>query len=245
MNSPDSIFAWKWLKAIFQNDLFLPVAVFVVFIAAFLLVRGYLPSGDELITLFNGLYAKYGFEILILSAFLEALFIVNLFVPGQVSLALGIIFAKTQNTDLWLIVLGVATGAILGYLVDYLFGFTGVSKIIEKYGFKTHIKEASKIVRNATSLKLSLGFIHPNLASFTSFGCGVVKMNFLKFFSICVFATISATLFWSLLIYTFSDLIIEIIRRYVYFGVVLIIGYSFFKKYQKMKNEPEEAEEET
>jgi membrane protein DedA with SNARE-associated domain len=207
----------------------------LVFLAVFLLARGYIPSGDELVDLFNGLYAKYGFEILILSAFLEALFIINLFVPGQVSLALGIIFAKTHGRNLEVVILAACTGAILGYILDYLVGFLGLSSAMEKRGFKNQISRAIDVVDKTSNFKLSLGFIHPNLASFIAFGMGAVKTNFWQFLLVTVLATFLFVTFWSVLIYIFSEIIINIIRRYIYFGVVIILAISIFRNLQKRK----------
>lgn len=222
---PDS----SWFSNIYKSDLFLPVFLLILYLGFFLSIRGKLPTGEELIAIFGDLYAKYGYTILVVSAFLESLFLINLFVPGQVSMALGIIFTKTGHMQFAGVIPSIVVGALCAYVVDYLLGKYGLSNLFKKYKIvDKHISESVRHTSNLSHKSLALSFIHSNLAAFISFGCGVMKYNFLKFFLFALTFTIIFTSMWAVLIYLFSDVILEIIKKYIYIAVILVVGYTLW-----------------
>src|SRR3989344_2152940 len=149
-----------------------------------------------LIQLFGDLYTKYGYTILIVSAFLESLFVINLFIPGQISMSLGIIFSRTGAMSFPLVVFTIIIGAISAYVIDYFLGYYGLSRIFGKYGFTKQIEQSTKVSSEIGNKKLALSFIHSNIAAFISFGLGVVKHPFLKFFTFALIFTIIFTTLW-------------------------------------------------
>lgn len=224
---------FKELTKYSKNDFYLPVLIFILYLIFFLTIRGYIPTGEELINIFGNLYANYGYSILIISAFLESLFLINLFVPGQISMALGIIFTRTGHMQLPFVLATVVIGATLAYIIDYFLGYYGLSDVFKKYGLQKYVDKSIENTQKISNKSLALGFIHTNLASFISFGSGVLKINFFKFLSIAFVFTVIFTILWGVLIYTFSDIILEVIKRYVYFMVFLVIGYTIYSNYRK------------
>ncbi len=78
-----------------------------------------MPSADEIVSKFEQFYLNFGSEILFIAAMLEALVILNLFAPGQLTIVLGIVFARSNDTSLFPVIGAVALGAVTGYIIDY------------------------------------------------------------------------------------------------------------------------------
>ncbi len=212
------------LKDIFTSDLFLPILLLVVYVLFLIVARGVIPTGDELVATFSDLYSKYGYEIIGLASFLEALILVNFFIPGQVAMALGVIFSRTGETSLPLVVIVVVTGSFCGYVLDYILGYFGFSDILKKLGYGEFLKEAKVKLRKFGNRSLVLGFIHSNVAAFLSLIAGTIRMNFIVFVGIAFISTLFWASVWSILVYTFGDIFLIIIKRYTFLIVLIVLS---------------------
>src|SRR6185369_4016997 len=93
----------NFIRFIVKYDLILPIGLLLTYIVFLVVARRVVPTSDELVLVFQDLYSRYGYEIIFVSALLEGLVLINLFVPGMVALALGAIFARTGQIDLTLV----------------------------------------------------------------------------------------------------------------------------------------------
>lgn len=217
----------KTLKLIFKIDVLLPILLLLTYIMFIFIIRGVLPSSDELITSFSTLYEKYGYEILFTAAFLETLVLINLFAPGMIALALGILFARTGHTDLTLVVLVISAGAISGYVIDYILGQYGFLDLFKRFGYQGLLSKATMQLKKFGSKGLIVSFINGNVGSFMSVAAGVAGIGWIEFLATAVFSTIVWVSLWSILIYALGDLFLIVIRKYFILLMVVFVGVLF------------------
>lgn len=216
------------INTILKSDLVLPFILLASYGAFLFVIRGVLPNPDELLRFFSIYYAKFGYEIIFVAALLEGLVLVNLFAPGQVALALGIIFARTGETSLPLIIIAVVLGALTGYMIDFLIGLYGFGDILKRFGQGGYVEKAKKELQKAELKSLFVSFIHENIASYMSLAAGTVNYNAFRFFFIALFSTIFWTIAWSILIYSLGDFFLVIIRKFSLILGIIFIGFLIF-----------------
>jgi membrane protein DedA with SNARE-associated domain len=214
----------RLIRLLFSSDLLLPLLLLITYIVFLVLIRGVIPTGDELVDAFASLYQKYGYEIIFFSAFLESLVLVNFFVPGQIGMALGVIFAKTGQTEFPLVVLFVSLGSLLGFIIDFILGYFGFSDIFNKLGYGYLLKKGREQLIKFGKRGLALSFVHITIAAFSSLSAGTLKMNWFTFALIASISTLFWVTVWSIVIYLLGDVILLVFRRYTF--LILLLGIT-------------------
>lgn len=225
------------LKLLFTSDLLLPLTLLITYITFVVIVRGVIPTGDELVDTFAVLYSKYGYEIIFFSALLESLILVNFFVPGQIGMALGIIFAKTGQTQLSLVVLFVTLGSFLGYLINFILGYSGFSDILKRLGYGHILKTVRDQLYKFGKRGLALSFIHITIGAFSSFSAGTIKMNWLIFATITLLSTLFWAIFWSIIIYSLGETVLLVFRKYTFLVILLGVGILFLGRVKNVRRQ--------
>lgn len=223
----------KFFGLFLRSDLILPLVLIIAYIVFLVVARGVIPTSEELVATFADLYAKYGYEIIFFAAVLECLVLVNLFVPGQLAMAMGVIFARSGQTDLVTVVLVACAGAITGYMLDFILGAYGFSEIIKKLGYGNLLVQAKKQLRRFGKRGLALGFIHANIGSFLSLAAGASNVSWKIFVPTSIIATFFWMTCWAIVIYIFGEIILMLISKYGFLLIALtgcgIILSSFWK----------------
>ncbi len=213
----------RFLKLLLSLDILIPVFGLVVYLVIFFAFRGTLPTGQELVADFGAIYAKFGYKIIFLAAFLETLIFINFLVPGQLAMVLGIVFARSGYINLQLVILTIIAGAFCGYLLDYLIGYFGFYNAFKKTEYIKYLKKAQVQINKLGSRALFLGFIHATVGSFTSVAAGTLKINLVKFSTLALIATTFWISIWGVLIYSFGDIFISLLTKYLLISLSLII----------------------
>lgn len=224
------------IQLIIKYDLVLPLSLLLTYIVFLIVARRVVPTSDELVAVFQGLYTRYGYEIIFVSALLEGLVLVNLFVPGMVALALGAIFARTGQTDLTLVILTASLGTVLGYLLDYLTGYFGFGETLKKLGYENFLVTSRENLKKFGNRGLIIGFFHSNVGSFLAFAAGTIKYNFLNFLAVAIAATFLWATVWGIAAYYLGDIFIYIIKRYSFLLVLAGIAFIVLTSVWKYKS---------
>lgn len=206
------------------SDLILPAFLLVAYAVFLFIIRGILPTSEELLTLFSKYYATYGYEILFVAALLESLVLINLFAPGQVALALGIVFSRTGETQLPLVILAVSCGVIVGFIIDYLVGYYGFGDVLKHFGQGSVFDKAKKELKKNGGRSIFISFINPNLGAYMSLAAGASKLEITMFGLIALFSILFWVIAWSLLIYSLGDVVLVIIKKYTLLLSAIFIG---------------------
>ena len=225
---------FKLLRPIFTLSSIAPLVLIGFYLGFLIFIRGAIPTAQEIIEHFASIYARYGYEIIFISAFLEALVLINLFVPGLVAMALGAIFVRTGQTELTLVVLAATSVVILGYIVDYLLGYFGVGDLFAKTGFGWMVKKAKDQLIKLGNHGLILGFAYPNVASFLSLAAGTTKINFIWFVALAVISSAFWVSMWGIVIYTVGEIFLTILTKYsLLLASVIVTSLILMKIWKK------------
>lgn len=231
-----------FIRFIIESDLFFPLALILVYAVFWYFATGIIPTPAEILNSFGKFYQKYGYEIITASSLTESLIGVGIFAPGGAALALGVIFARTGETNLILVIVFAVLGAMIGYTIDYFLGYYGFSNFLSKSRLGKHIgfekSRSSKISRKA----MFLAYFYGNIGAFMSLTLGSLKYPFRKFFLVALISTIFWASFWSLLIFALGDIVITVLSRYIFIVIILAIGISTFMKFRtKVRKESKES----
>lgn len=222
------------LSILQKSDLLIPAVILIVYLIIFFTIRGSLPTATELINDFGSIYARFGYYIIFVSALLESLVVISFFTPGLLAMSMGALFARTGQTQLPLVIITACLGLILGYLIDFLLGQFGFSKLIQKIGYGRIISLAQDKLSSLGPKSLVFGFIYPNIAAFLSLAAGTTKYSFLAFFPLAVGATFFWITFWATLIYFIGDIFLKILTTYSY--IIILIAIGLYLTVQKLKS---------
>jgi membrane-associated protein len=234
-NFPATVF--NLVRLIIKHDLILPMTLIATYVVFLIVARGVVPTSEELIEVFADLYSRYGYEIIFVSALLEGLVLVNLFVPGMLALALGAVFARTGQTDLTLVILTASLGIVLGYIIDFLMGYFGFGDTLKKLGYESFIQASREKLKQFGNRGLIVGFIHTNVGSFLAFAAGTMRLSFLNFVIVAISSTLVWATVWGLAAFYFGDIFLYIIKRYSFLLVLMVIASFILASYWKYKSE--------
>ena len=200
-------------------------SILIGFYVGFLiLVRRSFPTSEELLSSVSNFYGNWGYEIVFIASFIEALILINLFAPGTVAVGLGAVFARIGELDLTIGIFLAVTGSLLGYVLDYCLGFFGLSKLIENLGFKKSFENTIKILQISSMRSFSLAFIHPNIGAVASFVAGSLKMNFTKFLTLSSLSTIAWYSLWGILGFALGEVFLKVLTRYAFVILIFILS---------------------
>jgi len=183
-----------------------------------------MPSPEQLVEHLGSLYSRYGYEIIFVGAALEALVIINFFIPGALVVAFGAIFARSGQIDLSLVLLAGSTGAMVGFILDYLLGYFGFGVILEKFSKNGLLNRAKYQVEKSGVRSFGLGFFHPNVGSLVSLAAGAIKMRFISFLILAYLSTLAWASLWALLIFSLGEIFLVILTKYFFILVILVVS---------------------
>ena len=214
----------KFIQMVIGSDLILPAFLLIAYALFLFFIRGILPTSEELVNLFSKYYATYGYEILFVAALLESLVLINLFAPGQVALALGIVFARTGETELPFVIMAVISGIIIGFTIDYLVGYYGFSDLLKRFGQGGVFDKAKKELKKNDGRSIFISFINPNLGAYMSLAAGASRIEITMFGLIALFSICFWVIAWSLLVFALGDMVLVIIKKYTLLLSLIFIG---------------------
>lgn len=223
----------KLVRIIIKNDLILPITLLGTYLVFLVVARGVVPTSEELINVFADLYAKYGYEIIFVSALLEGLVLINLFVPGMLALALGAVFARTGETDLTLVILTASLGIVLGYIIDFLMGYFGFGDTLNKLGYEGFLQTSKEKLKKFGNKGLVIGFFHSNVGSFLALAAGTIRYNFVIFLIVAIASTLVWATLWGIAAFYFGEIFLLVIKRYSFLVVVAIVGFLVVANFWK------------
>lgn len=214
----------KILRLDLSTELIVPIVLISLYVGFLIALRGTIPTSAELIAHLSSLYERFGYEVIFIGAALEALVLVNLFVPGTVAVAFGAIFARSGEVNLTLAVLAGTSGAIFGFIIDFLLGYFGFGKLIKRLGYGSFIEKAKNQLEKYGVKTFMLGFIHPNIGSFISFAAGAIKLNFLWFLILAGLSTLAWVSFWGILVFAIGEVFLIILTKYIWILIFLVLS---------------------
>ncbi len=185
-------------------------------------------------------HTSLAYLVLFLGAYFEALIGPSLFIPGELFLLSGSILAGTHVLNIWLVMLVLYGGAILGDTSSYWIGrFIGTS-IFTKDGKFFNEKNYHRIEKLIDKYGLPGIFLARLVGPFSKLApvtAGIFEIPFSKFLLYNIPGVIVGCGEFIVAGYFFGNryqLMLWIIERYtliiVLFGVAAVLGYLYLKK---------------
>lgn len=205
------------------TQLIIPIVLISIYTTLFFILKESRLTAKDIIDHAASIYSRYGYEIIFAGAFMEALVVINFFLPGVTVVVLGAVFSRTGDIDLTLAVLSATAGALLGFMIDYLIGYFGFGELIHRLGYGSFLKKAKEGIERSMIKSFGLGFIHPNLGSFLSLAAGTAEISFINFLTLASLSTFVWTSLWGLLVFAFGGIFLTILTKYTTLLVMLVL----------------------
>ncbi|MBI3485515.1 DedA family protein [Candidatus Daviesbacteria bacterium] len=188
-----------------KPSLILSLMLIVAYILMVFLLKDILPSSEEILNSFSKVFTRFGYEIVFFGAFLEAALIIDLLAPGTSVVLAGAFFAGQGLLSYPIFLAVAAAGFFLGYLLDYLVGFYGLSDILVKFGFGNQLQKVHNQVEKWGGKAFFIGYFHPDTATIFAVAAGIVKMDIKEFIVFNFLAGFLWLSFWTGLVYLFGS----------------------------------------
>lgn len=137
-----------------------------------------LPSAAELASLGRALYLQYGLAVLLAAAFLEGIFMVNLYLPGSFVIVLSVFLSDKSINELSVIAVVTWIGFFLASLVNYCLGSTGFYKVLLALGKSDTITSTQDWIRLRGEKARFFSAVHPNIQALYMVCSGIAREPF-------------------------------------------------------------------
>lgn len=144
-----------------------------------------LPEINVIISILRQWFSQYGLAIILLTGFIEALFMVGIYLPGSVAIFLGILVYAHSPAMLWLLTLYCWLSFMAAMCFNYALGYCGLYKIFNFLGAEIAIQQMKKTLNRWGRYLFLPASVHPNYLSVLVTCCGLVKMPFWQCMLLC------------------------------------------------------------
>lgn len=182
----------------------LQFSIAIILLVVFLLddIFG-LPKTSILSEFFLSQYEQYGILIIVVASFLEALFILSIYVPASLVIVLSAFALGFEIETLLKIGLLSLIGFTIANVLNYYLGRYGYYKILLKLGGKQSIEKIQKDFINYPLKTIFFTSFHPNFLAITMISAGIAKSNLLKVLLQSTISLIFWISIWMTVIYVF------------------------------------------
>lgn len=155
-----------------------------------------LPTDTEIFTLVDGYYQAYGFWVIFISAILESLLFVGMYVPGSTAIFFGVILARGNVPQIGLVILIATVGLLVSHTVNYALGRYGWYHLLARFGLARSIEGAKARLERYGPTAIWITHWHPNMGALTSTAAGILSFPTHRFFLHTALAVLAWDTFW-------------------------------------------------
>jgi membrane-associated protein len=201
----------------------IPLIFLIIFTLLIFLWRLFgLPSNDELFVIIKNSFDEYGYFIMFVSAVAEGFIFAGVYYPGSFIIFLAVLLAE-NIFQFGITVLVVALGLLLAYTINFMLGKYGWYRLLIALGLRESVEKAQKRLTKHGLIGIFLSYWMPNIASLTATAAGIMHYPFKKFLLYSLGAVIFWNLFWGLIVYTFGEVVLNIVG--IPFFIAIIFGW--------------------
>jgi membrane protein DedA with SNARE-associated domain len=194
----------------------------------------HLPADAVLIPLLKGYIKHYGYPLVLVGSFLEALLLIGWYFPGSLIIFLSVILAPSPQAAVVSVCI-VTVGLYSGYVVNFFLGTYGWYRLFNILGMQKPLQEAKIKLQKHGSKAIFMTYWNPGLASFISTAAGVLhydKKQFLvySFVAVCVW-----DVFWGVVVYSLGERSLEAFFNwpFILFITLVWIGIRYWENSTK------------
>ncbi len=139
-----------------------------------------LPPPEEMAIIGRELYEQYGIVVLLIAAFVEGIFMVNIYFPGSFVIVLAVFLSDKSFMSLAVIGGSVWFGFVLAGAINYLLGKYGFYKLLLLIGRKDTVTRMQKWVDKRGNVAIFIAAIHTNFLAIAQVCLGIAKESLRK-----------------------------------------------------------------
>lgn len=219
--------------------LVVPVLALVFYLVLIFLYRRVLglPGPEEIIAWAQKYYALYGYWVVLVGAAVEGALFINWYLPGSIVVALGIIFARQADLNVFLMLALIIIGFFLTAILNFFLGRFGWYNVFMKLGLKAPLERVkSKIKSKGLKLLLST-YIHPNFGALAATSAGILGLPFWRFMLLSVLSIAFWNSLWAAAFYWFGPFLL----RHINFLIVIAGLFVYLVMVKSLKQSQSES----
>ena len=222
-----------------NKKIFLYIALLVIVLALYfglIYLLKYLgfPSSEEIIAFTQKYYETYGYSVVLVGALAEGALLINLYLPGSIVVALGVVFAKQAGLNIFLMLGLVVLGFFLTALFNYALGRFGWYHVLLKLGLQTPLEKMQSKVADKGLKILFTTYVHPNFGALAATAAGILHLSFFKFSLYSLISIILWNSLWTVLFYYFGSILIKHVNLLIIGGGIFVY-FMFVKSFKESK----------
>lgn len=141
----------------------------------------HLPTVREVIDLVEGLYAAFGYPIVLVAAMLENTLLVGVFFPGGTMVFLGGVYARLGHLSLPLVILVGTIGTFLGASLDYWLARCGLGWLPRRLSMDAHLERSSGWLQRYGFWAVLAAHFLSHLRSLMAVAAGLLPVPYRRF----------------------------------------------------------------
>lgn len=198
--------------------------LFFLLLIFFLIANFYFPNPDVLLDTLKRYFAQYGYPVLLISAIIESVPVINIYFPGSSIILLAAAFSHQGSLSIYFVIILTMASFTATYALNYYIGMRGWYHLFSRFGMGDAIERSKKQVEKHGSWWIWISYVHPNIGALTSTAFGILKLDFKLFLVQSTLANIFWSIFWGLVMYFSSDQVIGILTaRWLVVAVIASI----------------------
>jgi membrane protein DedA with SNARE-associated domain len=197
-----------------------------------------LPSPTELIIILEKLFSSYGFWIVFFCALIEGIFIIGLYFPGSLAIAISVLILGKTPLDLFFIGIISYFAFMISNILNYYLGKYGYYRLLLFIGKKDTIDKMQKVMGKYGNRTFYITGALPNFFAVTSVCAGISNLSIYR----TLYLQATALFFWIFVWVIVGSLIVNHINLqdenqsfYIIIMVFLWGVYLIIKDYIKKK----------
>lgn len=211
----------------------IPLIVLLLYISVIFIYKFLgLPSSEEIIASTTKYYENYGYWVVLIGALVEGALLINWYLPGSVVVALGVVFAKQADLNVFFMLFLVIIGFFTTALFNYALGRFGWYHILLKLGLRIPLEKAQTKVEEKGLSILFTTYVHPNFGALAATASGILRLSFARFF---IYSLISITIWnilWTIIFYYFGSTLLKHVNILIIVGGIFVY-FMFVKSFKK------------
>jgi membrane protein DedA with SNARE-associated domain len=170
----------RTLREFLEPGMFQYMMVLVMVIMGLVWVPLGLPDPDETVAIGEKLFTLYGPIILFVGAFIEGLFMVNLYFPGSFVILLAILISNRTLPELTFIAFIAWLAFTLAAAINYVLGKYGLYRALLFLGSRKVVDNMTAWMNRRGRLAVFLTAVHPNFHAIAMVSMGVARTGFIR-----------------------------------------------------------------
>ena len=114
------------------KSLAIPLILLATLVIFLVVASVFFPTPDALLETLKRYFALYGYPVLVISAIIESIPVINLYFPGSSIILLAAAFSRQGSLNIYFVIFLTAASFCVTYVVNYWIGHAGWHKVFEK-----------------------------------------------------------------------------------------------------------------